>query len=144
MNWTGEYYYFYSNKSIKKIFEFLKTEASKIDFLYDYKVWKNEESLFFYKIKEMYDYHMEHGYNTHIRDEGCFCVQAKITHLNGVASLLEFDGVRNFDPQDIHLIIDEISHYVLIVPNPINECNFSSKINEIFTNAIKRNKSFNS
>jgi hypothetical protein len=138
MEWSGTYYYFYSNKSIQILFELLKAEASKIDFLHEYSIWDNEESLFFFKNKEMYDYHMNNGYNSDISGEGCFCVQAKMTHLNGVASLFEFDGSKDFDPQEINLVFDKLFYYVLIVPNPINECGFSSKINEIFSNAIKR------
>ncbi|CAA9199127.1 hypothetical protein FLACOL7796_02553 [Flavobacterium collinsii] len=81
---------------------------------------------------------MSNGYNNDINTEGCFSVQAKVTNLNGVASLFEFDGVRDFNPQEINLVFDELFYYVLIVPNSINECSFSSKINEIFNNVIKQ------
>ena len=51
---------------------------SAINYKYEYtayqndKYYKNDKFLFCYKNKEMYEYHLEYGYNIDMQGEGCF------------------------------------------------------------------------
>ncbi|MDX7998136.1 hypothetical protein FE394_02720 [Xenorhabdus sp. Reich] len=135
--WTGELYGFYTNKSIEKIFEVLKKEISNIDYQYEYNSHDGEESLFFYKDKNMLEHHLEVGYNTDIDGQGCFCIEARVVNLHGIASLFEFETQSDFEPYDINLLLDNVFYYVLVVPDFIENSTFCSKIHRFFIDVVK-------
>ena len=135
--WTGSLYGFYSNAPIKEVFSSMQKEASRLGYEFEQNSYNGEESLLFYKNKDMLDYHMEHGYNTDIEGEGCFCVEAKVVSLSGVASLFEFDGDSSFEPYDINFLFNKIYYYVLIVPDFIEKSAFSLKIYQTFVASVK-------
>lgn len=136
--WTGEMYGFYTNKPISKIFEAIKNEVMSIGYHYEYNSYGGEESLLFYKDKNMLDHHLDVGYNTDLSGQGCFCIEAKIVNLHGVASLFEFESKSDFEPYDINLMLDNIFYYVLIVPDFIDKSEFCSKIHHLFVDVIKK------
>ncbi|MFV8844395.1 hypothetical protein [Serratia fonticola] len=138
VDWTGEMYGFYTNKPISKIFETIKNEVMSIGYHYEYNSYGGEESLFFYKDKNMLDHHLDVGYNTDLGGQGCFCIEAKIVNLHGVASLFEFESKSDFDPYVINLILDNVFYYVLIVPDFIDKSEFCSKIHHLFVGVIKK------
>jgi hypothetical protein len=130
--WTGELYGFYTEKSIDMVFNQIKEYAISIGYEFEYSRYEEDENLFFYKNKEMYDYHLEHGYNTDMGDEGCFSIEAKITKIDGIATLIKFKGCPNFDPFDINLVFNNVFYYILVVPFLINNSPFSKNIYDVF------------
>lgn len=136
MNWTGELYGFYTEKPIQEVFEILKNKASEMPYKFDYNKTDIEETLLFYKDQEMLDYHLENGYNTDLNGEGCFSVEAKTVKLDGIATLFEFEGLSDFEPYDINLVFSRICYYVLVVPDFIEESEFSKKIHTMFRQVL--------
>ncbi|HWV67719.1 hypothetical protein [Chitinophaga sp.] len=136
MNWTGELYGFYTEKPIQEVFEILKNKASEMPYKFDYNKTDTEETLLFYKDQEMLEYHLENGYNTDLNGEGCFSVEAKTVKLDGIATLFEFEGLSDFEPYDINLVFSRISYYVLVVPDFIEESQFSKKIHTMFRQVL--------
>ncbi|EPG7654306.1 hypothetical protein ACS7FJ_11350, partial [Proteus mirabilis] len=88
--WTGELYGFYTNKPTESIFSFFLNEILKINYLYEYNSYNNEESLFFINDKNMLLHHEDICYNLDIDNKGYFCIEAKIVNLHGIAKLFEF------------------------------------------------------
>lgn len=137
-DWTGAIYGIYSNKPIKEVFAALRYSfLSTKGYEFEYHSYEAEESLLFYKNKEMLNCHAEYGYNERINGEGCFCIEAKTANLFGTASLFEFDGNSDFEPYDINFIFEKIYYYVLIVPHHIEESKFSKEIHKIFIDVVK-------
>lgn len=136
--WTGEMYGFYTNKSISNIFETLKNEVKSIGYHYKYNSYGKEESLLFYKDNIMLNHHLDVGYNTDLGGQGCFCVEAKVVNLHGIASLFEFESKSDFEPYDINLILDNIFYYVLIIPNFIEKSYFCAQIHQLLIDVIKK------
>ncbi|MBG3039690.1 hypothetical protein GHV27_17885 [Proteus mirabilis] len=136
--WTGELYGFYTNKPTKSVFSCFKNEILKINYLYEYNSYNDEESLFFYKDKNMLLHHEDIGYNLDIDNKGCFCIEAKIVNLHGIAKLFEFESESNFEPYDINLQLDDIFYYVLVLPDFIENSQFCSDIHSLFVNTLER------
>jgi len=136
MHWTGELYGFYTEKPIELVFNVFQKKSLEIGYKFDYFKNQNEEILLFYKDEKMLEYHLDNGYNTAINGEGCFCVEAKVVKLDGIASLFEFEGNSNFEPCDINLAFSKVFYYVLIVPDSIENSIFSAKIHELFHNIL--------
>ncbi len=132
MEWTGELYGFYTEKTIDEVFDSIKEYAVDIGYEFEYNHYENEEDLFFYRNKKMYDRHLKNGYNTDMNGEGCFSVEAKRTKIDGVATLNKFAGVANFDPFDINLVFNNVFYYTLIVPHPVEDSPFSKQIFDQF------------
>lgn len=128
MELTGQLYGFYSNKKISSVFEELKKYAKSTDYLCEHNTYDDEESLFFFKDEEMKQYHEEEGYNTDQKSQGCFCVEAKMTKLDGISTLFEFEGSSDFDPIDINLVFTKVYYYVLTVPHFLENDKFSKTI----------------
>ena len=136
MEFTGEFYYFYSDKPLKSVLEEFSNQIQEIHFQIEQTELFGEKSLFCFKNQEMYDYHLEQGYNIDLDGKGCFAVEAKETSLNGSASLYEFKGKSDFEPQPIQLSIQQIYHYRLILPAVIESSSFSQKIYDLFTHIL--------
>jgi hypothetical protein len=132
MESTGQLYGFYSNKTIEAVFTALEKFSSEIKYNYDYNKLFGEKSMIFFKDEKMWQYHLENGYNTDINGEGCFTIETKITKLNGISTLFEFDGKSDFEPIDINLVFTEVFYYVLTVPHLVEEDIFSSNIMKVF------------
>lgn len=130
--WTGELYGFYTEKPINKVFNLVKEYANSIGYESEYSSHENEEELFFYKNRKMYDYHLDHGYNTNIDGIGCFSIEAKNTKMDGIATLIKFDDCPNIDPIDINLVFNEVFYYTLIVPSLIENSPFAKNIHSAF------------
>ncbi|CAI3952514.1 hypothetical protein [Commensalibacter communis] len=131
---TGFFYSFYSNKPIETIFELFKKEVKTIGYQWDYHEYQNERNLLFYKNKAMLEYHLEHGYNTDLYSEGCFGLEVKLINLHGKASFTEHDGVF-----ESYLSIDDIFHYLLVLPDEIEQSEFSVKIHQLFMRCMTKN-----
>lgn len=135
--WTGELYGFYTNKPIVDVFNILKKEIYKIGYQFEYHSYNAEESLFFYKDNDMLAHHEEVGYNLDIDNQGCFCIEAKIANLHGIATLFEFESKSNFEPYDINLLLDNIFYYVLVLPDFIDKSTFCLDIHNFFVSHLK-------
>lgn len=135
--WTGELYGFYTNKPTESIFSFLN-EILKINYLYEYNSYNNEESLFFINDKNMLLHHEDICYNLDIDNKGYFCIEAKIVNLHGIAKLFEFKSESNFGPYDINIQLDDIFYYVLVLPDFIENSQFCSDIHSLFVNNLER------
>ncbi|ECP1342160.1 hypothetical protein FUT32_22920, partial [Salmonella enterica subsp. enterica] len=72
--------------------------------------------------------------------EGCFCIEAKSTKLNGIATLFEIDNDSNFEPYDINLHFDNVFYYVLILPDLIENSDFCHNIHNLFINILDEKK----
>lgn len=70
--WTGVLYGFYTNKPIEFVFKHMQTQAKEIGYQWNYIEYNDEKNLLFYKNKEMFTYHLEHGYNVDLKGEVCF------------------------------------------------------------------------
>jgi len=140
--WTGFLYFFETNKPIDDVFAVLKNEAASIGYKFDYNDYfklDGNEALLFYRDELMMDYHLEHGYNTNLNGEGCFCVEAyKVDALRGMATLYATEPPLNFDPYNAHLIFDNIFSYRLVVPGIIEDCTFSQKIYQLFKQILAK------
>ena len=97
MEWTGELYGFYSNKSKELVFEALKKEVEPMGYQHELYEMRSVRGLFFYKDQNMLDYHHEHGYNTDINGEGCFNIEYRQVSLDGIATLYEFEQKSDFE-----------------------------------------------
>ncbi|MBO9202436.1 MULTISPECIES: hypothetical protein [Niastella] len=129
MELTGEMYGFYSNRELPVVFEELKKFAESIGYKFNIHTFHEWENIFFYKDEQMLQYHDEKGYNTALNGEGCFGIEAKKnTKLIGIATLFEFEGDSNFDPHDINLVLNHVNYYLLVIPDIIEEDEFSKKI----------------
>ena len=137
MEFTGELYFYYSDKSNETVINLLKLYADKIGYDYNYEINDlDEHSIMFFKNKKMWEYHLEHGYNVDLNGEGCFYINAKMVSLNGKASLYELNGRSNFDPTDTFFVFSKVPYYVLTVPYDIEEDPFSKKIYTDFYNIL--------
>ncbi len=136
--WTGELYGFYTNKPTESIFSFFLNEILKINYLYKYNSYNNEESLFFINDKNMLLHHEDICYNLDIDNKGYFCIEAKIVNLHGIAKLFEFKSESNFGPYDINIQLDDIFYYVLVLPDFIENSQFCSDIHSLFVNNLER------
>jgi hypothetical protein len=134
--WTGELYGFYTEKPINRVFNIIKEYANSIGYEYEYSSQEREEYLFFYKDEKMYEYHLEHGYNIDINGIGCFSIEAKNTKMDGIATLIKFEGYPNLEPIDINLVFNDVFYYVLVVPCLIENSPFAKKIYDVFHNAL--------
>ncbi|EOW7639072.1 hypothetical protein ACO0LQ_004241 [Salmonella enterica] len=138
--WSGVMYGFYTNKSIDDVFSSWDKKIASINYKYKKDIFRDEEFLFFYKNDEMKNYHLEQGYNLDLDGEGCFCIEAKNTKLNGIATLFEFDNDSDFEPYDINLHFDNVFYYVLILPDLIENSNFCQDIHSLFINILDEKK----
>lgn len=134
--WSGVMYGFYTNKSIDSVFSLWNEKITSINYKYKRDCFRDEEFLFFYKNDEMKNSHLENGYNLDVDGEGCFCIEAKNTKLNGIATLFEFDNDSDFEPYDINLHFDNVYYYVLILPDLIDNSDFCQSIHSLFINIL--------
>ena len=142
--WTGYLYEFYTNKPIDFVFSEWKKKVSAINYKYEYtayqndKYYKNDKFLFCYKNKEMYEYHLEYGYNIDMQGEGCFMIQAHKTPFKAKATLFEIEnGSRfSFEPYDIDLRFNSLFAYVLVLPEEPENSSFSQKIRNLFISVL--------
>ncbi|MGE9657825.1 hypothetical protein ACQP6C_04945 [Snodgrassella alvi] len=138
--WTGYWYGFYSNKPIDIVFSKWRKKMLAINYKYYYnginKRNDNFETFFSYKTDEMYEYHLENGYNIDMQGEGCFMIQAKKAQLRGKATLFEFDDKSMCDPYDINLRFNSLYYYVLVLPEEPGNSSFSQKINNFFISIL--------
>lgn len=75
--WTGYQYGFYTNKPIDFVLSEWRKKVSAINYKYDYSIDEGDKFLFCYKNNEMYEYHLENGYNIDMQGEGCFMIEEK-------------------------------------------------------------------
>lgn len=54
-----------------------RKKVSAINYKYDYSIDEGDKFLFCYKNNEMYEYHLENGYNIDMQGEGCFMIEEK-------------------------------------------------------------------
>jgi len=136
---TGEFYRFYSDKNIDKVFLSFKNKISTISYSSQdqFGSHASEHVLFCYKDNKMLECHSENGYNLDIDGQGCFCIEAKTVKLHGSASLFKFDESVNFDPYRIDLLLDNIFYYFLILPDLIEESVFCKEVHKLFVRSIK-------
>ena len=142
MEWTGYWYGFYTNKPIDFVFSEWRKKMSIINYQYDYDVvnynhgkdYDNKENiwdtLFCYKNKEMFEHHLEEGYNIDMDGEGCFMIQAKKAQFRGRATLFEFDDKPIDDDftYDIDLRFNSLYYYCFVLPEEPECSSFSQKI----------------
>ena len=143
MEWTGYWYNFYSNKPIDFVFSEWRKKMSIINYQYDYRLenyndeknYNNKENiwntLFCYKNKEMFEHHLEEGYNIDMDGEGCFMIQAKKAQFRGRANLfdvVEDDSNIKCAPHDIDLRFNSLFYYCLVLPEEPECSSFSQKI----------------
>lgn len=138
MELTGQLYGFYSNKNIEEVFDSLEKFSLIINYKYDYNTIFGEKSMIFFKDEKMWQHHLENGYNTDIEEKGCFSIESKLTRLNGISTLFEFDGNSDFEPIDINLAFTKVYYYVLTVPYFIEEDKFSNDIVNSFRAILMR------
>ena len=143
MEWTGYWYGFYTNKPIDFVFSEWRKKMSIINYQYDYRLenyndeknYHNKENiwntLFCYKNKEMFEHHLEEGYNIDMDGEGCFMIQAKKAQFRGRANLfdvVEDDSNIKCAPHDIDLCFNSLFYYCLVLPEEPECSSFSQKI----------------
>ena len=134
MEWTGYWYGFYTNKPIDFVFSEWRKKMSIINYQYDYSLDSKEniwETLFCYKNKEMFEHHLEEGYNIDMDGEGCFMIQAKKAQFRGRANLfdvVEDDSNIKCAPHDIDLRFNSLFYYCLVLPEEPECSSFSQKI----------------
>ena len=143
MEWTGYWYGFYTNKPIDFVFSEWRKKMSIINYQYDYRLenyndeknYDNKENiwntLFCYKNKEMFEHHLEEGYNIDRDGEGCFMIQAKKAQFRGRANLfdvVEDDSNIKCAPHDIDLRFNSLFYYCLLLPEEPECSSFSQKI----------------
>lgn len=133
---TGELYGFYSNKSLKTVFENFKLLAKGLGYEHNNVFYEGEESFLFYKSETMLNHHLENGYNIDIDDEGCFSIEGKKTKLHGIATLIEFENESNFDPYNVNLTLNDVFYYVLTLPRFIEDSQFSLNIHNRFVRML--------
>lgn len=75
--WTGYQYGFYTNKPIDFVLSEWRKKVLAINYKYDYSIDEGDKFLFCYKNNEMYEYHLENGYNIDMQGEGCFMIEEK-------------------------------------------------------------------
>ena len=143
MEWTGYWYGFYTNKPIDFVFSEWRKKMSIINYQYDYRLenyndkknYDNKENiwntLFCYKNKEMFEHHLEEGYNIDMDGQGCFMIQAKKAQFRGRANLfdvVEDDSNIKCAPHDIDLRFNSLFYYCLVLPEESECSSFSQKI----------------
>ena len=134
MEWTGYWYGFYTNKPIDFVFSEWRKKMSIINYQYDYSLDSKEniwETLFCYKNKEMFEHHLEEGYNIDMDGEGCFMIQAKKAQFRGRANLfdvVEDDSNIKCAPHDIDLRFNSLFYYCFVLPEEPECSSFSQKI----------------
>jgi hypothetical protein len=138
MELTGQLYGFYSNKNIEVVFDSLEKFSLTINYKYDENTIFGERAMIFFKDEKMWEHHLENGYNTDFEGKGCFSVESKLTRLNGISTLSEFDGNSDFEPIDINLTFTEVYYYVLTVPHFIEDDEFSKNIMNSFREILMR------
>ncbi|WP_129716411.1 hypothetical protein [Pedobacter sp. SYP-B3415] len=136
MNWTGELYGFYTNKTAAVIFEKMKKSALELGYQYEYTDSGFDEVLFFYRDQAMLDHHLEHGYNTDPNGKGCFSLEAKVVRLDAIASLHELEGAADFEPYDINLAFNEVTYIVLVLPDFVENSAFAAEIHALFKSLL--------
>lgn len=135
--WTGKMYGFYATRPIAEVFEGVKNIFNTIGYRYEYGIYNGEEHLFFFKNNKMLKHHWNLGYNTDISGQGCFCIEAKVVNLYGMASLFEFNSKSDFEPYDINLLLSDVFYYVLILPDFIENSDFCLQIHHLFIDFMK-------
>ena len=118
-------------------------KMSIINYQYDYRLenyndeknYDNKENiwntLFCYKNKEMFEHHLEEGYNIDMDGEGCFMIQAKKAQFRGRANLfdvVEDDSNIKCAPHDIDLRFNSLFYYCFVLPEEPECSSFSQKI----------------
>ncbi|MFQ1013526.1 hypothetical protein ACFX2U_11900, partial [Gilliamella apicola] len=132
-----------TNKPIDFVFSEWRKKMSIINYQYDYRLenyndeknYHNKENiwntLFCYKNKEMFEHHLEEGYNIDMDGEGCFMIQAKKAQFRGRANLfdvVEDDSNIKCAPHDIDLRFNSLFYYFLVLPEEPECSSFSQKI----------------
>jgi len=115
MEFTGEFYPFYSDKSIEIVVQKMLDFAKSIGYQWEYfnQEKYDHRGYFFWKNKKMLILHDEKGYNTLINGEGCFCLELKETNL-----------IYN----DFYCVFSKVYYYYLVLPGAIDENDFSLKV----------------
>jgi hypothetical protein len=130
MEFTGAFYPFYSDKPIEIVVQKMLDFAKSIGYQWEY--FNQEEydhrGYFFWKNKKMLTLHDEKGYNTLINGEGCFCLELKETNLNCGAKYFEFEQ-EPYDSfyNDFYCVFSKVYYYYLVLPEAIDENDFSLK-----------------
>lgn len=130
----GTEYVFYSDKSSSFLSDLVDSIAERLDYSYtldpdpEYDVDK-----FFFKNEDMYELHLEEGFNTKMNGQGGFWKQVKRDKIFGLATLEESFIGEQFDPHTINLYIDNISMIHLTVPDIYQDCQFSKMIYSMLT-----------
>lgn len=137
MDWTGSWNSFYSTKPINVVFSEWRKKMIAINYKSYYNAWMGDEWLFSYKNNEMLEYHYENGYNIDMQGEGCVTIEAKKVSLNAVATLIEFERETNFEPYNINLHLKDLYYYVLVLPEELENSEFSRKLHELFISVLK-------
>ena len=134
---------YYTNKPIDFVFSEWRKKMSIINYQYDYRLenyndeknYDNKENIwntfFCYKNKEMFEHHLEEGYNIDMDGEGCFMIQAKKVQFRGRANLfdvVEDDSNIKCAPHDIDLRFNSLFYYCLVLPEEPECSSFSQKI----------------
>lgn len=138
MEQTGALYGFFCNISIDVVFARFLEKIQSLDYLHTQSQNNDEQVLFFYKDQAMLDYHLKHGYNTDLYNEGCFCVEAKQSPLKSMASLFEYDnrGRKQYYPMDYTINIPAVYFYRLVLPRETDESPFAMHIYTLFDSIV--------
>ena len=135
MEWTGELYGFYTNKSHdfmrQKLLELIHEMKYETEF---FKTGPEEWSYFCYQDAAMREYHLEHGYNTSLNGLGCFSLDVSKTKLRGTFEMLEFEESAFQSMHETTFVFSVVYYYLLVVPREISDCTFSSAV----YNGLKR------
>lgn len=138
MEFTGALYGFFCNIPIDNVFARFTEKAQSMGYFFEESVVADEQVLFFYKNQQMLDYHLEHGYNTDLYNEGCFCVESKQSSLRSMASLFEYDnrGRKQVYPMDYSINIPDLYYYRLVLPDFLENSPFAAHIYNIFDSIV--------
>ncbi|WP_286467616.1 hypothetical protein [Myroides sp. DF42-4-2] len=109
--------------------------------MYNVEVDDGEYSILFYESTKMLEYHLEHGYNVDLAGKGCFFVGVKTVMLDAKATLFELNGESNFEPAETNFILSKVSYCNLIVPDYIEDDEFSKKMYNDFYEILKKDSS---
>lgn len=134
MDWTGYLYSFYSNKKIESVFDkFITILANNFNFQVDRNYYDDEFCLLAYKDENMRQEHDKLGYHLNKDGLGCIGVEAKpVSTFNSIAMLHTFDDKNDFEPYDINIVLNDISYFLLVLPESIDDSSFSKNIFEDF------------
>ncbi len=129
MEWTGELYGFYSNKSHEEMRQELLTLLDDMKYETEFfETGLEEWSYFYYQNTAMREYHLEHGYNTSLNGLGCSSLDVSKTKLRGTFEMLEFEESAFESMHETTFVFSVVYYYLLVVPHNISECEFSNAV----------------